>query len=402
MFKAMLVKEFRLVGRDKQALAALFIMPAIFILIMSMALKDTFNSERALVDYAVVDLDETAESVALGNFLAADKGLHRYEITAATSAERQSALREELDFVVEIPAGFTEKILNSPAAKPIPLKIYAAADIKKEMLKLFQTKLLSGVQLLRLENLRKELRPLLSAAALNLAATKFAGFAMPAKEIVTVHFNGQPEGLRPTSTQQSVPSWIVFGMFFVIIPLSTIFISERRQNTLLRMRAMHVSTPVLLAGKIIPYMVINQLQVWLMIGVGMFVVPLFGADALTLGRSLSGLFMVSFGLSLTAVGTAILIAVSVETVEQATTIGGIINILLGAIGGVMVPKFYMPEVMQSLARLSPMSWGLDGFLDIFLRGLGPIEVLPEFLQLVSLGGFLLLLAGVVFERNLKV
>ncbi len=401
MFRAMLVKEFRLVGRDKQALAALFIMPAIFILIMSMALKDTFDSERALVDYAVIDLDETAESVAFGNFLAADKGLHKYESAAATSSERQSALREGLDFVVEIPAGFTEKLLNTPAEKPIPLKIYAAADIKKEMLKLFQAKLLSGVQQLRLKDLKQELSPLLSAAALNLAATKFAGFEMSVKEIVTVHFSGQLEGQRPTSTQQSVPSWIVFGLFFVIIPLSTIFIGERQQNTLLRMRAMHVSTPVLLVGKIIPYMVINQLQVCLMIGVGMFVVPLFGADALTLGRSLSGLFMVSFGLSLTAVGTAILIAVSVKTVEQATTIGGIINILLGAIGGIMVPKFYMPEVMQSLARLSPMSWGLDGFLDIFLRGLGPVEVLPEFLKLVSLGGFLLLLAGIIFERNLK-
>jgi ABC-2 type transport system permease protein len=88
-------------------------------------------------------------------------------------------------------------------------------------------------------------------------------------------------------------------------------------------------------------------------------------------------------------------------VEQATTIGGIINILLGAIGGIMVPKFYMPEVMQSLARLSPMSWGLDGFLDIFLRGLGPVEVLPEFFKLVALGIFLLLFAGVIFERNLN-
>jgi ABC-2 type transport system permease protein len=67
----------------------------------------------------------------------------------------------------------------------------------------------------------------------------------------------------------------------------------------------------------------------------------------------------------------------------------------------MVPKFYMPEVMQSLARLSPMSWGLDGFLDIFLRGLGPAAVVPEFLQLVYMGCFLLLLAGIIFERNLK-
>lgn len=401
MFKAMLLKEFLLVGRDKHALAALFIMPAIFIVIMSMALKDTFNSERSLVDYAVVDLDKTSASVEISAFLEADKGLHWYEIPVATPAERQSALREELDFIVEIPTGFAERLLHDPAEKPLPLKIYAAADIKKEMLKLFQAKIVSGIMQQRLENLKDELTPLLSETALNLAASKFAGFELPIKDIVTVNFSGQPQGLRPTSTQQSVPAWIVFGMFFVIIPLSTIFISERQQNTLLRMRAMNVSTPVLLAGKIAPYMVINILQVGVMIAVGMFVVPLLGADALTLGRSFFGLFLVAFGLSLTAVGTAVLIAVSVKTVEQATTIGGIINILLGAIGGIMVPTFYMPEVMQLLAKLSPMSWGLNGFLDIFLRGLGPVAVLPEFIKLISLGVCLLLLAGVIFEHNLK-
>ncbi len=401
MFRALLLKEFLLVGRDKQALAALFIMPAIFILIMSMALKDTFNSERALVDYAVVDLDQTKESAALVSFLAEDKGLHKSAASIATASDRQLLLRGELDFVVEIPQGFTTRLLADSGEKPLPFKIYAAADIKKEMLKLFQVKLVGGVQQLLLSDLRRKLTPLLSAAVGNSAAAEFAGFTLPTEEIVTVHFSGQPGGLRPTSTQQSVPSWIVFGMFFVIIPLSTIFIGERRQNTLLRLRAMDLGTPVLIVGKIIPYILINQLQVGLMIAVGRFIVPLFGADALTLGQSLAGLFMVSFGLSLTAVGTAMLIAVSVVTVEQATTIGGIINILLGAIGGIMVPKFYMPEVMQGLARLSPMSWGLDGFLNIFLRGLGPEAVLPEVCKLVFLGLFLLLAAGIIFERRLN-
>jgi ABC-2 type transport system permease protein len=190
-------------------------------------------------------------------------------------------------------------------------------------------------------------------------------------------------------------------MFFIIIPLSTIFINERRQNTLLRMRSMNVSTPLLFAGKIAPYMIINLVQVGLMIAVGMFIVPLFGAEALTLGKSLGGLFMISFGLSLAAVGTAMLIAVSVRTVEQATTIGGIINVLLGAIGGIMVPKFFMPEVMQRLAEFSPMSWGLDGFLDIFLRGSGPEAVFMESFKLVALGISLLVIAGVVFNRKMR-
>ena len=402
MLKAMLAKEFRLIWRDKHALAALFIMPAIFILIMSMALKDTFNSERALVSYAVIDLDLTAQSLELDSFLALDKGLRKHLISGTSVNERQQALRDKLDFVVEIPAGFSRNLLGNLKQKDLQLKIYAASDIKKEMLMLFQARLLSGFAQLRLADIKLELTPLLSALALDVAATKFAGFESDVTDNITVYYNTMPVGKRPTSTQQSVPSWIVFGMFFVIIPLSTIFISERRQNTLMRMRAMNVSIPALFIGKIVPYMVINQVQLMLMIAVGMFVVPLFGADALTFGQSLSGLFMVSFGLSLTAVATAILIAVSVETVEQATTIGGIINILLGAIGGIMVPKFYMPDAMQRLAELSPMSWGLDGFLDIFLRGLGPEAVLAESLKLIVLGASLLLLAGVVFTRKVSI
>ncbi|MCD6268999.1 MAG: ABC transporter permease [Deltaproteobacteria bacterium] len=402
MFKVMLIKEFKLVWRDKHALAALFIMPAIFILIMSIALKDTFNSDRSLVNYAVVDLDKTGQSLELMSFLESDKGLHCYSMVLANPAERRRALREELDFVVEIPAGFTERLLRADAERPlVSLIIYAAADIKREMLKLFKSRLAGGVLRLRLTDMKLTLSPLLPESDLDKAAAKFAGLEFDAAEIARVRFNDLAVGQKPTSTQQSVPSWIVFGMFFVIIPLSTIFINEQRQNTLLRMSSMNVSTPLLFAGKIVPYMLINQIQVWLMIAVGMFVVPLFGADALTLGKSLGGLFMVSFGLSLSAVGTAILIAVSVKTVEQATTIGGIINILLGAVGGIMVPKFFMPEVMQRLAEISPMSWGLDGFLDIFLRGLGPESVMEESFKLIVLGVFLLLVAGVVFNRKMR-
>ncbi|HID01818.1 MAG TPA: ABC transporter permease, partial [Desulfobacterales bacterium] len=218
---------------------------------------------------------------------------------------------------------------------------------------------------------------------------------------IEVHFNGLKPDQHPTSTQQSVPSWIVFGIFFIIIPMSTIFINERKQNTLMRMQAMNISIPILFTGKVVPYMLINQIQVWLMIGVGIFIVPLLGADALTLGNSLPGLFMVSTGLSLAAIGTSILIAVSVNTVEQATTIGGIINILFGAIGGVMVPKFFMPQSMQVLSNISPMSWGLEGFLDIFLRGLDARAVFSESLALAGFGIVLLFIAWAIFARRTR-
>ncbi len=166
------------------------------------------------------------------------------------------------------------------------------------------------------------------------------------------------------------------------------------------MQSMNVSIP-LLYREIVPYMIINQLQVWLMIAVGIFIVPLLGADALTLGNSLPGLVMVSTGLSLAAIGTSILIAVSVNTVEQATTIGGLVNILFGAIGGVMVPKFFMPPGMQTLSNISPMSWGLEGFLDVFLRNLGAGEVLFESLALAGFGIVLLLTVWLIFANRTK-
>ncbi len=394
MFKAMLIKEFILVMRDRHALAALFIMPSIFILIMSMALKDTFGGDRALVCYGLIDQDQTAISLEIGNALRKNKALQEYKEPIRDNAQLQQAMNDELHFALTIPKGFGAQIGDAPPSRHLHLDV--ASDIRQEVLAQFQGELTTILLRLRLEAMLQEFEPFLPSLGDNAEKELF-----DSADMIELHFNGMAGDQIPTSTQQSVPSWIVFGMFFIIIPMSTIFINERKQNTLMRMQAMNISTPALFAGKIIPYMVINQIQVCLMVAVGMFIVPLLGADPLTPGRSLSGLFMVSIGLSLAAIGTSVLIAVSADTIEQATTIGGLTNILLGAIGGVMVPKFFMPPVMQSLANFSPMSWGLEGFLDIFLRGLGVKEVLPESLALAGFGMGLLLIAWLLFGYKTK-
>jgi ABC-2 type transport system permease protein len=106
-------------------------------------------------------------------------------------------------------------------------------------------------------------------------------------------------------------------------------------------------------------------------------------------------------LSVAAVGLSSLIAVSANSTEQATTIGGISNILLGSIGGVMVPKFFMPETMQTLANISPMSWGLDGFLDIFLKGGDFFTIVNESLMLLLFGAVLLIISMLLLSRRLN-
>jgi len=393
MLRAMLKKEFILILRDKHALAALFVMPSIFILIMSMALKDTFNSDRAFIRYTVIDQDQTSISLKIATFLKENTVLQEYEGKISSQEQLEQALNSGLHFALTIPRGYSAQFTQEKSDRILQLDV--ASDVKQDMLALFKGELRAVIIQLQVQKMLQELEPLLPGL------TARSETVMLHKNELEVHFNGLRPDQRPTSTQQSVPSWIVFGMFFIIIPMSTIFINERKQNTLMRMQSMNVSIPLLFTGKIVPYMIINQLQAWLMIAVGMFIVPLLGAEPLTLGNSLPGLFMVSTGLSLAAIGTSILIAVSVNSVEQATTIGGLINILFGAIGGVMVPKFYMPQGMQTLSNISPMSWGLEGFLDIFLRNTGTSAVLIESLALAGFGITLLLTAWLIFGHRTK-
>lgn len=393
MFKAMLIKEFLLVSRDKHALAALFVMPAVFILIMSLALKDVFNEEKALIEYAVVDRDNSLESFSLLSKLRANKMMSEHNISEAFSTPKE----EGVQFIVVIPKGFKSQFSQSDADNSA-LQIEVASDIGQSHLMLFKTQILSSVMQVRLDaiNLAQEMQ---SGMRGDKGEPKKIEF--DEKSMMKIHYAALDEDEKPTSTQQSVPSWIVFGLFFVIIPMSTIFISERKQNTLMRLSTMNVSLPVLFGGKIIPYMLINQLQVWVMIAVGMFIVPLFGAAPLTIGGDISALLAVSLALSLSAIGLSILIAVTVDSVEQATTIGGIINILLGAIGGVMVPKFVMPDFMKEFANVSPMSWGLEGFLDVFLRRGNINDVMYEVVGLIMFGLVSLIIAAGIFNYKIR-
>ncbi|MCZ4371059.1 ABC transporter permease [Vibrio diazotrophicus] len=378
MFKAMLTKEFLLIGRDKHALAALFIMPAVFILIMSIALKDVMNDDKSLMSYIVIDRDQTHASQTLVEELAETPSFSQRDYSEETYRSPED---EGVQFIVDIPEGFESDLSD--------IKLTVAADTSPSLLSIFKSQMSLIV-------MKHQLDTMSSAIQKQFGSRGGRDVKSFDEEFIEVNYAKFAQNEKPTSTQQSVPSWIVFGLFFVIIPMSTIFINEKKQNTLRRLLTMNVSILNLFAGKIIPYMLINQVQVWLMIGVGMFVVPYFGAAPLTISGSVFGLILVSIALSISAIGLSILIATSVDSVEQATTIGGIINILLGAIGGVMVPKVVMPESMQTLSNISPMSWGLEGFLDIFLRSGGVRDIIPEAIALSLFGLISLSLAAVIF------
>ncbi|HYS14080.1 MAG TPA: ABC transporter permease, partial [Burkholderiaceae bacterium] len=124
---------------------------------------------------------------------------------------------------------------------------------------------------------------------------------------------------------------------------------------------------------------------------GRWIVPLVGGDALSLAVNLAALLLVASATSFAALGLALLVASLARTAEQATIGAGGANIILGALGGIMVPKQVMPAAMQSITKLSPMGWGLDAFVDVFARQAGVAEVALGSLTLVAFGAITLAL-----------
>jgi len=374
MFRAMVKKEFLLVLRDKHALMALFIMPAIFILIMSVALRDQFKQDEVSFEISLVDRDGSTKSKSLIEKITEDKSFHVVN-------------KSEAVIEIVIPKGYAQ----SKNSQKVEVTVLDA--LKGDFLELFKAKLTKKILQNSVAVIKEELSQLPDLEMSD------KSFEIETSKLISMRYKDSKQ--IPSSTQQSVPSWIVFGMFFVIIPMSTIFINERKQNTLTRLSSMNVSLISMTLSKIVPYLLINQVQVWIMLGVGVFIVPLFDTPALSISGDISAIVLLSFALSLSAIGLSTLLAVSASSAEQATTIGGILNILLGAIGGVMVPKFIMPEAMQELSHISPMSWGLDGFLEIFLKSADIAMVANEALMLMLFGVITLIFSMIILQIRIK-
>lgn len=376
-----IVKELRLIARDPHGLALLFVLPLVFILIMSLAMRDLYAERTgAGIGVLVIDRDGGAQADALYNRLAANEAFALTRVSTAPPAEdiRRQLRGGQYAFAVDLPADYATRLGEAAAAAAqTPLiRVTAAADTSRQLELIFTAALREALQRERAE---------VMLARMGVTSLTQEDEAAAQRIELTYAYEGEGSENNPTAVQQNVPAWLVFALFFVAVPFSNAFIKERQQGTLRRLRGANVGAATQFAGKLAPYFAINQLQVVLMLLAGVYLVPLLGGEALRINGDPLAFVLLSAALSIAALGLAMLIAVIARTSEQATLTAGVGNIVLAAVGGVMVPKFVMPEAMQTVAEFSPMSWGVDGFLELLLRGGGVLDIQSELLKLSAFG-----------------
>lgn len=382
---ASVFKESLLLVRDWHGLLVLFVMPALFVLIMSLALQGQFAK---------------AGGGQLRGWLSGEQLI--VENTQAEAFVNVLRAQPELELRLALP--------DSPlstADRLVEIRILSRFD----QVLAGESDVRSGVELRFAPELGMRERALIEAVVqrsfADLNTTLIAqelGFDRDyaQRELLKTGFIQMVDSgdsntdasadastaTRPNSVQQNVSAWLIFGMFFIAIPFSTTVIQERQQKTLMRLQTCGMPLGQIYLGKLLPYMVINLLQLGLMLAIGAWLLPLAGAQALSLNVSFAALALISISTSCAALGWASLVAASSRTIEQATVASGASCIIFAALGGIMVPRFVMPPLMQDLSLLSPMAWALEGFLTVLVRAGSCTSVALNSLLLIALGALL--------------
>lgn len=382
LFASLIKKELLAVSRDVHGMAALFIMPMVFIVVMSMALKDVYSPSVGSLNYAVLDEDQGATARALVEYWGKEQG----GASELPTAWRDEVRAGRLKYVLLIEPGFSRAVEGAGGKEAVHVRLFVEPGLDSGLFEANRMRLTAAVNQLHAERL--------------LAKLPAGARAVASGNTVSVTAERLTAGVRPTSVQQNVPAWLVFGMFFVVASIAGLFVEERDCGALARLRGMGVKPWQLIAGKIAPYLLVNAVQAVLMLAVGIYLMPLIGGEGMSLqGVDWTAMLLIVFSISLAAICLALAVACLVNTHAQAATLGPILNVLMAALGGVMVPLFVMPEVMQKVAAYSPMNWGLEGLLAVLLRGGEVSDVLPEAAKLLGFALLMLMIAFVLFKRR---
>jgi ABC-2 type transport system permease protein len=204
----------------------------------------------------------------------------------------------------------------------------------------------------------------------------------------------------PTPVQNNIPGFILFAMFFIVIPISGSLISEKNEGSFLRLKTLPVPVITVLGSKVILYILVCLMQFLLMFLAGLFLFhALFDFPPLKMGSDPAALVISTLTAALAAVGFGILVGTGSKSHGQAALFGSVMVLILGIISGCFFPIHIMPEVIQSVSRFSPIRWGIDNYLELFIRDGRLPDILLRSLWLLLFFIFALLGGMIFFIRR---
>jgi ABC-2 type transport system permease protein len=333
----MVRKEFLQLLRDRKMLPIVFIAPVMQLVLLGYAA----NLDVTQLKTSVVDRDDSVLSRELVSHF---EGSDYFDVTGP------GPLPGETDIVIVVPRDFDRSLIRG---ETVTVQV-----------------LVDGTN------------SVVGTAAVNYVTTLVQTFQQEEKHRVP------PVDIRSTvlfNPTMETRNFMVPGIFALLLMLITTVLSslaivkEKELGTLEQLNVTPITRLEMVAGKLIPFVVIGMIDIVLvfLVSQAVFAVPFRGSLILLFGASV--LFLGS------TLGLGLLVSTVTETQQQAMlTASFFVMIPMFFLSGFAFPLESMPRIMQYLSLIFPLRYYLVILRGIFLKGAGVAELWD---QLVMLGGF---------------
>ncbi|AZA87902.1 ABC transporter permease [Chryseobacterium shandongense] len=407
------IKEILLLKRDIGGIVIIFVMPLLLIITITLIQDSTFkNMEGSKIPIIFIDNDKSEISGNIKKQLENSKTFELLTDFNEKTAE-QAVFGGDYQMAIVIPKNLTKDIntnieakvqtivssfgletdssaaqKNTSKAKDIRLYFDPATNIS------FKNNVMNAVNKMVFEIENKKIYKAFQdqlGTTEDLKNNSLIAF----KEITPKKGNLD---VLPNSVQHNVPAWALFAIFFIVVPLSINLVKEKSQGTSVRARISPTPYFIHILGKTFTYLIICVIQFLLMVAVGIYLFPYMDLPQFDVTGKMLPLIIVTIFAGLAAIGFGVLLGTVADTQEQSAPFGATSVVVLAAVGGIWVPVFLMPEFMQTIAKFSPMNWGLNAYYDIILRssGIGGIAKEITFLFLFYIA---MVAISLLYERK---
>jgi ABC-type multidrug transport system permease subunit len=361
---SIMLKDLRLISRDRFGLLGLLLVPIVVIMVVATATQSG-NGTKNIV-FPVVNEDQGPIATALIN-----------------------SFRKHLDVRIVSQEDAVRMVADTNQAP-------AALMLPSELSKNYLAQKPSSVELLTDPAQWQELGAV--KVAMLIADRDAASENDPlSQDLLTVKQKSLTSNrLSFSSLEQNIPGFsLMFVLLTLLFSVSLGLREEEVWGTSTRLRLAPVPLAYVLGGKLLARWIIGSAQLLLLLLFGHF------AYGLALGHSPLAMVVVAMVAVASMTCFAAVMAAFVRTREQAVPFGLAVAFILAALGGLLWPLYNLPKSIQEVARLLITTWSMFGIQDVMLRDRSLAGISNELLVLVAYGFASFLIATWMFRYGEK-
>jgi linearmycin/streptolysin S transport system permease protein len=372
----------RRVLRDRAALFFMIVLPVIVIVVIGA----TFGGQGRL-DIGLVQLDHGPFAERVAHAMRSSDGVtvHDYGTVAAL---RRAARRQTIAAGIVLDRSFDEAIAGGRTARPHYV-VSPAADqaLTAEIALQGIVAPIAG----RVAAARFAARTTGKPFATTLAAAEELGGASAAR--VSVRNVGDTHAADVSRFSQTAPQNLVLFVFITSLASGSLIVQARRQGVLRRAVATRTGVGTILFGLGLGWFSIALVQSVIILAVGAI---FFGVDW---GAPLpAALLVIDF--AMVGCGAGLLLGALGRDEDKVSSIAPVLGIVLGALGGCMIPLEVFPPAMLAAAHAVPQYWAVRSWRELIFEGAGTTAIAPALGVLALYAAALGAAAAVLLRRSL--